>query len=245
MRPPSLKLATPDLEYRSGDEDDTYGAISGHMAREASLPPFHIWKIHGDFWIHGDFLDTWVRAECSLSDWFMPDNEAKDVSGHFDITVAIDGTWQKHGHTSLNGAVIATSFYTGKVLDASILSRFLEAWKFQEPSKSSNALKVCMVCDIPNFWADDDTRAYKAVIEMQPYGDTGIEKLECVGYVKKWMGTRLPALKLKMKCKKLSDKKTLDDYGRLADAEIDKLQRYYGLSIRNNTDNINSINSMH
>ncbi|GFW74446.1 hypothetical protein TNCV_2413451 [Trichonephila clavipes] len=99
--------------------------------------------------------------------------EAKDVSGHSDILVAIDVTWQKHGHTSLNSAVIATSFYTGKVLDASILSRFrkcpnkkcimrtvrliilevVEVWKFQEPSKSSTALKVCMVCDIPNFWA--------------------------------------------------------------------------------------------
>ncbi|GFW34564.1 hypothetical protein TNCV_951941 [Trichonephila clavipes] len=97
--------------------------------------------------------------------------EAKDVSGHSDIPFAIDGTWQKHGHTSLDGVVIATSFYTGKVLDASILSRFckcpnkcimktvrliileiVEAWQFQEPSKSSNALKVCMVCDIPNFW---------------------------------------------------------------------------------------------
>ncbi|GFV75614.1 uncharacterized protein TNCV_2240631 [Trichonephila clavipes] len=29
--------------------------------------------------------------------------------------------------------------------------------------------------------------------------------------------------------------------GRLTDAEIDKLQRYYGLGIRNNTDNINSM----
>ncbi|GFV44870.1 hypothetical protein TNCV_1340781 [Trichonephila clavipes] len=77
---------------------------------------------------------------------------------------------------------------------------------------------------------------------MQLYGDTCIEKLECVVYVEKRMGTRLPGLKLKMKGKKLSDKKTLDDHGRLADAEIDKLQRYYGLAIRNNTDNINSIN---
>ncbi|GFW96250.1 uncharacterized protein TNCV_572211 [Trichonephila clavipes] len=50
--------------------------------------------------------------------------EAKDVSGHPDIPVAIDGTWQKRGPTSLNGAVIATSVDTGKVLDASILSRF-------------------------------------------------------------------------------------------------------------------------
>ncbi|GFW15575.1 uncharacterized protein TNCV_4657151 [Trichonephila clavipes] len=77
---------------------------------------------------------------------------------------------------------------------------------------------------------------------MQPYGDTGIEKLESVGYVEKWMGTRLRALKLKMKGEKLSDKKkTLDDHGRLTGAEIDKLQRYYGLAIRNNTDSINSM----
>ncbi|GFT21780.1 hypothetical protein TNCV_2970211 [Trichonephila clavipes] len=79
--------------------------------------------------------------------------EAKDLSGHSDIPVAIDGTWQRHGHTSLNGAVIATSFYTGKVTDAQILSRFC------------------------------------------------IEKLERVGYVKKWMGAQLRALKLKMKGK--------------------------------------------
>ncbi|GFX06533.1 hypothetical protein TNCV_3017671 [Trichonephila clavipes] len=50
--------------------------------------------------------------------------EAKDVSGHSDIPVAIDGKWQKHEHTSLNGGVIVTSFYTGKVLGSSILSRF-------------------------------------------------------------------------------------------------------------------------
>ncbi|GFW76251.1 hypothetical protein TNCV_3800861 [Trichonephila clavipes] len=29
--------------------------------------------------------------------------EAKYISGHSDIPVATDGTWQKHGHTSLNG----------------------------------------------------------------------------------------------------------------------------------------------
>ncbi|GFS86223.1 uncharacterized protein LOC100901629 [Trichonephila clavipes] len=72
------------------------------------------------------------------------------------------------------------------------------------------------------FLGDGDARAYKAVNEMQPYGDIGIEKLGCIGYVEKWMGTRLRALKLNMKDKKLSDKKkTMDDHDRLADAEID------------------------
>ncbi|GFW81914.1 uncharacterized protein TNCV_2885881 [Trichonephila clavipes] len=76
---------------------------------------------------------------------------------------------------------------------------------------------------------------------MQSYGDTSIAKLECIGHVEKRTGTRLRALKLKMKGKKLNDKKTLGDHGRLTDAEIDKLQRYYGLAIRNNTDSINSM----
>ncbi|GFU43936.1 uncharacterized protein TNCV_4182151 [Trichonephila clavipes] len=88
------------------------------------------------------------------------------------------------------------------------------------------------------FLGDGDSRAVK---EIQPSRDTDIEKLECFGYVEKRMGTGLRALKLKMKGKKLSDKKTLDDHGRLTDAEIDKLQRYYGLAIRNNTDSINSM----
>ncbi|GFW84690.1 uncharacterized protein TNCV_2597351 [Trichonephila clavipes] len=61
------------------------------------------------------------------------------------------------------------------------------------------------------FLEDGDFRAYKAVKEMQLYGDKGTENPECVGYVKKWMGTQLRALKLKMK------------------------------AIRNNTDKINSM----
>ncbi|GFU10393.1 hypothetical protein TNCV_3514711 [Trichonephila clavipes] len=163
-------------------------------------------------------LDTAVETVATVS-MQIAAKEAKDVSGHSDTTIAIDGTWQKHGHTSLNGAVIATSFYTGKFLMFQfyedfvsapakcimrtvrrIILEIVEVWKFQQPSKFSNALKVRMFCNIPNFWAMvKNARAYKAVNEMQPYGDTGIEKLEWVGYVKKRMGDRLRALKLKMK----------------------------------------------
>ncbi|GFX48830.1 hypothetical protein TNCV_902121 [Trichonephila clavipes] len=121
-------------------------------------------------------LDAAVETVSTVS-MQIAAKEAKDVRGHSDITVAIDGTWQKHGHTSLNGAVTATSFYTGnKFLYRCLMLQFyqdfvsaptkcimrtvrliileiMEVWKFQEPSKSSNALKVFMACDIPNFWA--------------------------------------------------------------------------------------------
>lgn len=35
------------------------------------------------------------------------------------MPIAIDGTWQNRGHTSLNGVVTATSFDTGKVVGVS------------------------------------------------------------------------------------------------------------------------------
>ncbi|GFT25429.1 uncharacterized protein TNCV_182531 [Trichonephila clavipes] len=167
------------------------------------------------------------------------------------ITVSID--------SSLNGAVIATSVDTGKVLDASILSRFCKCLnKMHNENCSANhfgnsgSTEVSGAIEIfqsseslhglryTKFLGYDDSRAYKAVNEMLPYGNTGIEKLECVGYVEKWMGTRLRVLKLKIKGKKLSDKK-MGDRGRLRDAEREKLQHYYGLVIRNNTDSINSM----
>ncbi|GFU31892.1 uncharacterized protein NPIL_694341 [Nephila pilipes] len=41
-----------------------------------------------------------------------------------DITAAFDGSWQKRGHTSLNGVVSATCLETGKVLDFKCLSKY-------------------------------------------------------------------------------------------------------------------------
>ncbi|GFX81118.1 uncharacterized protein TNCV_1911101 [Trichonephila clavipes] len=131
-------------------------------------------------------LDTAVETVATVR-MLIAAKEAKDVSGHSDIPVAIDGTWQKHGHTSLNGAVIATSFYTGKMLDASILSRFCKC-----PNKMHNenckanhfgisgsmevtgAIEIFQRSEIlhglryTKFLSDGDTRAYKAVNEMQP-----------------------------------------------------------------------------
>ncbi|GFV35832.1 hypothetical protein TNCV_2495391 [Trichonephila clavipes] len=37
-------------------------------------------------------------------------------NGNPNVPVAIDGTWQKEGHTSLNGCVTAVSVDTGKLL---------------------------------------------------------------------------------------------------------------------------------
>ncbi|GFW69817.1 uncharacterized protein TNCV_1884611 [Trichonephila clavipes] len=40
------------------------------------------------------------------------------------IAVAVDGTWEKRGYTSLNGIVTVTSIDTGKMIDVDILSKY-------------------------------------------------------------------------------------------------------------------------
>ncbi|GFV34470.1 uncharacterized protein TNCV_1414001 [Trichonephila clavipes] len=52
------------------------------------------------------------------------------------------------------------------------------------------------------------------------------------------MGTRLRRLKTKMRGQKLSDGKPLCGRNRLTEAEIDRLQAYYGLAIRRNLSSV-------
>ncbi|KAF8793826.1 hypothetical protein HNY73_001864 [Argiope bruennichi] len=40
-----------------------------------------------------------------------------------DISVTLDGTWQKRGHSSMNGVIKATSLDTEKVIDFECLSK--------------------------------------------------------------------------------------------------------------------------
>ena len=40
------------------------------------------------------------------------------------ISVSLDGTWQKRGFTSLNGTVAAISMSTGKVIDVGTMVRY-------------------------------------------------------------------------------------------------------------------------
>ncbi|GFU86394.1 uncharacterized protein TNCV_1417461 [Trichonephila clavipes] len=149
---------------------------------------------------------------------------------------------------------------TGKVVDAEILSRKCSCHfngNLHSDECSANyfgnsggmevegALRIFNRSEVlhnlryTQYLGDGDSKAYKAVLESKPYKDVNIEKLEYVGHVEKRMGTRLRALKLKGK--KLEDKKSLGGRNRLTDAEIDKLQRYYGLAIRNNSGNLSAM----
>ncbi|GFW70985.1 histone-lysine N-methyltransferase SETMAR [Trichonephila clavipes] len=138
-------------------------------------------------------------------------------NGNPNVSVAIDGTWQKRGHTSLNGVVTAVSVDTGKVIDAEILSR------------------KCSCHFNGNLHSDECSANY--------FGNSGGMEVEGALRIfnRSEDGYATQGIKIKIKRQKLEDKKSLGGRNRLTDAEIDKLQRYYGLAIRNNSGNLSAM----
>lgn len=85
------------------------------------------------------------------------------------------------------------------------------------------------------YLGDGDSKGFLRIQESNVYGEcVSVEKLECIGHVQKRMGAGLRALRNSMKSSKLSDVKKFSGRGRLTDAEINILQKYYGLVIRRN-----------
>lgn len=171
------------------------------------------------------------------------------------MSAAFDGTWQRRGHQSLNGVVSCTSVDTGKVLDVCVLSKHcicLDKKNHNIKCKvnytgSSGGMEVTGVQTLfsrslekhnvryIHYLGDEDSAACKSIVDLKPYSDISVSKLECVGHIQKRMGSRLRTLKNKLKGKKLSDGLTLGGKNRVTYASIDTLQSYYGQAIRKNT----------
>ncbi|GFW11564.1 uncharacterized protein TNCV_3810831 [Trichonephila clavipes] len=74
------------------------------------------------------------------------------------------------------------------------------------------------------FYGDGDSKSIEAFKIV--YGENSVKKFECIGHIKKRVGSRLRKLKLKQK--------GLKGRGKLPD----KLQNYSGIAIRSNINNI-------
>ncbi|KAG8291178.1 hypothetical protein J6590_108179 [Homalodisca vitripennis] len=171
-----------------------------------------------------------------------------------DISAGFDGTWQRRGHQSLNGVVTCTSIDSGKVLDVEVLSKYcvcLDKDKHDDSCTanhkgSSVSMEGAGIRRIflrseekykvryTSYLGDGDSNSFDSVIQLNPYGNTKIKKLECVNHVCKRMGSRLRRLKNDMKNQKLDDGKTLGGKNRLTDKKIDQIQSYYGKAIKEN-----------
>jgi hypothetical protein len=71
------------------------------------------------------------------------------------------------------------------------------------------------------FLGDGDSKSFSAVSQKVSYP---IAKIDCVGHVQKWLGTRLRNL---VKKEKITDGSRLGGKGKLMKARIDSMQNYF------------------
>uniref|UniRef100_A0A1B6JFM5 Mutator-like transposase domain-containing protein n=1 Tax=Homalodisca liturata TaxID=320908 RepID=A0A1B6JFM5_9HEMI len=213
---------------------------------------------------HEQFLSSHVESVCENSMKRAVTEAVIENGNSNDLCVAVDGSWQKRGHTSLNGVVTITSADTGKVIDIYSMSKYCNC-----PQRTSNQhLEICKANYVGSsggmeaegatamfkrsetkygvryveYLGDGDSNGYAAVVAEAPYGpDVSIQKLECVGHVQKRMGTRIRDFIMKNKGLKLSDGKSLSGKGRLTGKAIQQIQIYYGLAIRRNTHSVEAM----
>ncbi|GFX27317.1 uncharacterized protein TNCV_3341291 [Trichonephila clavipes] len=100
--------------------------------------------------------------------------------------------------------------------------------------RSETSRKACYT----QYLGDGDSKGFLTIKEAKVYGDTEVEKLECVGHVQKRMGTRRRNILKMSKGFKLSDGKNISGRGRLTLKEVDSIQHYYGLAIRKNLSSV-------
>lgn len=59
-------------------------------------------------------------------------NVSDDGNTSRDISIGIDGTWQRRGYSSLNGVVSLSNFDTSKILDVEILTKYCYTCKISK-----------------------------------------------------------------------------------------------------------------
>ncbi|KAF8767762.1 hypothetical protein HNY73_020661 [Argiope bruennichi] len=79
-------------------------------------------------------LSTALEKVCSKSMMKAVEGAMSLNDNVRDISVALDGTFKKSGHSSMNGVIIATSLDAGKVIDFECLSKYCFTCK----NKSNN-----------------------------------------------------------------------------------------------------------
>ena len=209
------------------------------------------------FKYYNKLLCNVAKEVCKESTTEAVEETVAENDGNRDVCAAIDDTWQRRGHRSLNGAVSAISVNTGKALDVRVYTKHCRCKDRLQRKHEANCtanyegvsagMEVEGVVDMfktslaqyniryNQYLGDGDSSAFPSVLQEKPYGPNFVpEKLECVGHVQKRMGTRLRKLKAVKGREKLKDGKTIGGRGRLTDAAINTIQNLYGVAIRRN-----------
>lgn len=186
-----------------------------------------------------------------------------------DIAVSFDGSWHKRGHTSLYGVGFVIDILTGYVVDYAVISKYCHAcqlatkdlgvdspefsiWKLghksecqQNYSGSSGGMEAFAAellwkrstdygLRYTTLLSDGDSKTFNHLQNLKIYGPIKLVKEECVNHVSKRLGTGLRQVAKEFK---LGGKKP----GSLTNVTIQKLTRYYGNAIRENTNDVTAM----
>ena len=181
-----------------------------------------------------------------------------------DTGVTLDGTWQKRGFTSYNGAVMAISIHTGKILDLEAMSRYCQYCVNIEGYKKDDIilyekLKQNHICSInhhgsaPKMEQEGVERIFGRSINKNKiryteyYGDGDTKSFSAVEnvYGEKTVIKRecIGHVQKRVGTRLRKLKKTEKGLGKLGlnDAVIDKLQNYYGIALRGNVGSVEAM----
>ena len=174
--------------------------------------------------------------------------------------VSCDGTWQRRGHSSMNGCVTVISMETGKCLDVEVLSKVCQGCQRHETKEDSQEKRLWQAdhqgkCkanykgSAPAMEVEGVKRIFERTEEKHKlfyteyFGDgdsKGFNKVENTYRDKGVTITKKECVghvqkRVGTALRKLKkEKKGLGGKGKLTDAMIDRLQNYYGIAIRSN-----------
>ena len=89
-----------------------------------------------------------------------------------------------------------------------------------------------------SYIGDVDTSSFNEISNSKPYDDLEIIKKERIRNIQKRLETRIRALRTTLKSKVLSDGKKISGRGRLTNKVINTIQNYYGMAIRQHTNDL-------
>ncbi|XP_077550765.1 uncharacterized protein LOC144164042 [Haemaphysalis longicornis] len=191
--------------------------------------------------------------------------EVRSVAGRAACGVSGDGTWQKRGHSSLNGCVSVISVDTGKVVDVEALSSSCKScrtksklnlqsseyqkWTANHTSCQANHEESAGTMETVGlyriFERSETTRSLR-YLQYHGNEDTKshltVKDMYGKNSVQKLECTGHVQKRVGCRLRKL--KKTvrgLGGKGNITDALTDRLQNYYGIAIRANVGNLSAM----
>lgn len=176
--------------------------------------------------------------------------------------VSLDGSWQKRGHSSLNGLV--TAMCDGRCIDRHVMTKYCKGCKMWEAKKgskeyddwflhhdcpvnhrkSSGAMEGAGALSIfcssvqkhkliySHYIGDGDTSAFKEVVDAQPYKDFDVVPAKL-----ECVGhiqKRLGTRLRELRKAYRHTKTPLTGKGKLTDKVVNTMQNYFGMAIRQN-----------